>query len=246
MKLHDLRQFSKMYRLLQQLWKLALLSLKMSLPWLKKRSTAALEGTGMLYLTKSLDRTGPPMKTSTKSILEGPASQFPTIFTAFVLLLKTGWHNRTIQKLELKTKKQDRTIKEWELKTKRHNRPIQKSELKTKKQDQTIKESELKTNRHNRPIQKSELGINRLYRPIQLEDRIGIGRSINRTFRPPLLRSSKFNWAPCAQLYTTNDNMHTLHSVSLIYRSFMRALLVSPNTIDNIFCDPCHWLGTHL
>ncbi len=41
-------------------------------------------------------------------------------------------------------------------------------------------------NRHNRPIQKSELGINRLYRPIQSEDRIGIGKSINRTFRPPL------------------------------------------------------------
>ncbi len=77
-------------------------------------------------------------------------------------------------------------IKESELKTNRHNRPIQKSELKTKKQDRTIKESELKTNRHNRPIQKSELGINRLYRPIQSEDRIGIGRSINRTFRPPL------------------------------------------------------------
>ena len=92
----------------------------------------------------------------------------------------------TIQKSELKTKKQDRTIKESELKTNRHNRPIQKSELKTKKQDRTIKESELKTNRHNRPIQKSELGINRLYRPIQSEDRIGIGRSINRTFRPPL------------------------------------------------------------
>jgi hypothetical protein len=116
--------------------------------------------------------------------LEGPASQFPTIFTAFFLLLKTG--HSTIQKLELKTKKQDRTIKESELKTNRHNRPIRKSELKTKKQDRMIKESELKTNQHNRPIQKSELGINRLYHPIQSEDRIGIGRSINRTFRPPL------------------------------------------------------------
>ena len=63
---------------------------------------------------------------------------------------------------------------------------IQKSELKTKKQDRTIKESELKTNRHNRPIQKSELDINRLYRPIKSEDRIGLGISINRTFRPPL------------------------------------------------------------
>ena len=81
-------------------------------------------------------------------------------------------------------------IKESELKSNRHNRPIQKSELKTKKQDWTIKESELKTNRHNRPIQKSELGINRLYRPIQSEDRIGIGRSINRTFRPPLTVSN--------------------------------------------------------
>jgi hypothetical protein len=84
------------------------------------------------------------------------------------------------------TKEQDRTIKESELKTNRHNRPIQKSELKTKKQDRTIKESELKTNRHNRPIQKSELYINRLYRTLQSEDRFGIGRSINRTFRPPL------------------------------------------------------------
>ncbi len=102
-------------------------------------------------------------------------------------LFKTGRHNCTIQKSELKTKKQDRTIKESEVKTNRHNRPIQKSELKTKKQDRTIKESELKTNRHNRPIQKSELDINRLYRPIQSEDRIGIGISINRTFRPPLL-----------------------------------------------------------
>jgi hypothetical protein len=73
---------------------------------------------------KSLDRTGPPMKASTKSILEGPVSRFPTIFTAFVLLLKTGQYNRTIQKSELKTKKQDRTIKESELKTNRHNRPI--------------------------------------------------------------------------------------------------------------------------
>ncbi len=92
----------------------------------------------------------------------------------------------TNQKSELKNKKQDRTIKESELKTNRHNRPIQKSELTTNKQDRTIKESELKTNRHNRPIQKSELDINRLYHPIQSEDRIGIGRSINRTFRPPL------------------------------------------------------------
>ncbi len=35
-------------------------------------------------------------------------------------------------------------MKESELKTGRHNRPIQKSELKTKKQDQLMKESELK------------------------------------------------------------------------------------------------------
>jgi hypothetical protein len=77
-------------------------------------------------------------------------------------------------------------MKESELKTDRHNRPIQKSELKTKKQDRSMKESELESDRHNRPIQKSELDINRLYRPMQSEDRIGIGRSINRTFRPPL------------------------------------------------------------
>ena len=80
-------------------------------------------------------------------------------FTAFFLLLKTGRHNRTIQKSELKTKKQDRTIKESELKSNRHNRPIQNSELKTKKQDR------------------------------QSEDRIGIGISINRTFRPPTPRA---------------------------------------------------------
>ncbi len=48
-------------------------------------------------------------------------------------------------------------------------------------------------NRHNWPIQKSELGINRLYRPIQSEDRIGIGRSINRTFRPPLVLGHELN-----------------------------------------------------
>jgi hypothetical protein len=77
-------------------------------------------------------------------------------------------------------------MKESELKTDRHNRPIQKSELKTKKQDRSMKESELKMDRHNRSIQKSKFDINRLYPPIQSEDRIGIGRSINRTFRPPL------------------------------------------------------------
>ncbi len=49
-----------------------------------------------------------------------------------------------------------------------------------------MKESELKMDRHKRPIQKSELVINRLYQPIQSEDRIRIGRLINRTFRPPL------------------------------------------------------------
>jgi hypothetical protein len=107
-----------------------------------------------------------------------------------IFLFKTGRHNRTIQKSELNTKKQDRTIKESELKTYRHNRPIQKSELKTRKQDRTIKESELKTNRHNWPIQKLELDINRLYRPIQSEDRIGIGIAINRTFRPPMVATN--------------------------------------------------------
>ncbi len=100
--------------------------------------------------------------------------------------LKMDPHNRPIQKSELKTKKLDRSMKESELKMDRHNRPIQKSELKTKKLDRSMKESELKMDRRNRPIQKSELYINRFCRPIQSEDRIGIGRSINRTFRPPL------------------------------------------------------------
>jgi hypothetical protein len=77
-------------------------------------------------------------------------------------------------------------MKELELKMDRHNRPIQKSELKNKKLDRSMKESALKMYQHKRPIQKSELYINRFYRPIQSEDRIGIGRSINRTFRPPL------------------------------------------------------------
>ena len=103
--------------------------------------------------------------------------------------LKTDRHNRPIQKSELKTKKLDRSMKESELKMDRHNRPIQKSELKTKKLDRSMKESELKMDRRNRLIQKSELYINRFYRPIQSEDRIGIGRSINRTFRPSLFPS---------------------------------------------------------
>ena len=41
-----------------------------------------------MYLTKSLDRTGPPMKASTKSILEGPASPFPTILRHLFCYLK--------------------------------------------------------------------------------------------------------------------------------------------------------------
>jgi hypothetical protein len=48
-------------------------------------------------------------------------------------------------------------MKESELKMDQHNRPIQKSELKTKKQDQSVKEPALKMDRKNRPIQKSEL-----------------------------------------------------------------------------------------
>jgi hypothetical protein len=53
--------------------------------------------------------------------------------------------------------------------------------------DERIGSLELKMDRHNRPIQKSELDIDRLYRPIQSKDRIGISRSINGTFRPPLI-----------------------------------------------------------
>ena len=97
-----------------------------------------------------------------------------------------------IQKPELKTKKQDRFIRESELKTDRHNCQIQKSELKTKKQDRRIKESGLKMDRNNQPIQKSELDINRLYHLIQSEDRIGIVRSINQTFCPPLAPAKHF------------------------------------------------------
>ncbi len=111
--------------------------------------------------------------------------------------LKTDRHNRPIQKSELKTKKLDRSMKESELKIDRHNRPIQKSELKTKKLDRSMKESELEMDRRNRPMQKSELYINRFYRQIQSEDRIGIGRSINRTFRPPLVGTQAFT-----QLFT--------------------------------------------
>jgi hypothetical protein len=132
-------------------------------------------------------KTSVNLTTVAKNIAQQKKEILSILAWTAIFLLKTGRHNRTIQKSELKTKKQDRTIKESELKTNRHNRPIQKSELKTKKQDRTIKESEPKTNRHNWPIQKSELDINRLYRPIQSEDRIGIERSINRTFGPPLL-----------------------------------------------------------
>jgi hypothetical protein len=61
-----------------------------------------------------------------------------------------------------------------------------------------MKESELKMDRHNRPIQKSELEIHRLYRPIQSEDRIGMGISINRTFRPPMVIA----WRTCEENMT--------------------------------------------
>jgi hypothetical protein len=45
-------------------------------------------------------------------------------------------------------------MKESELKMDRHNRPIQNLELKTKKQEWWMKESELIMDRHNRLIQK--------------------------------------------------------------------------------------------
>jgi hypothetical protein len=85
-------------------------------------------------------------------------------------------------------------VKKSELKTDRHNRPIQKSKLETKKQDWSMKESELKMDRYYRSMQKSELDINRLYPPIQSEDRICIGRSINRSFRPSLVVGQLRRW----------------------------------------------------
>jgi len=68
-----------------------------------------------------------------------------------------------------------------------YNRPIQKSDLETDRYNRPIQKSDLETDQYNRPIQKSELKIYRLCRPIQSEDLIGIGRSDNRTFRPPLV-----------------------------------------------------------
>ncbi len=41
-----------------------------------------------MYLTKSLDRTGPPMKASTKSILEGPSSPISHHFYGICCYLK--------------------------------------------------------------------------------------------------------------------------------------------------------------
>jgi hypothetical protein len=64
----------------------AIFAFRMSLPWLKNLSTAALEGTGVVNLTKSLERTFSPMKApSPRSTLDGPASKVLTDFTAFVL-----------------------------------------------------------------------------------------------------------------------------------------------------------------
>jgi hypothetical protein len=129
-----------------------------------------------------------------------------------------------IQKPELKTKKQDRFIRESELKTDRHNCQIQKSELKTKKQDRRIKESGLKMDRNNQPIQKSELDINRLYHLIQSEDRIGIGRLINQTFCPPLAPAKHF----CHFHSVPNSVYWRLHAetvISFIYCSSCYALL---------------------
>jgi len=85
-------------------------------------------------------------------------------------------YNRPIQKLDLEMDRYKSPIQKSDLETDRYNRPIQKSDL--------------ETDRYNWPIQKSELKIYRLCPPIQSEDRIGIVRSDNRTYRPPLIISS--------------------------------------------------------
>ncbi len=53
------------------------------------------------------------------------------------------------------------------LKMDRHNCPIQKLELKTKKQERSMKESELKMDQQNRLIQKSELDVDWYNRKIE-------------------------------------------------------------------------------
>jgi len=50
-----------------------------------------------------------------------------------------------------------------------------------------MQELDFKTECYNRQIQQSELKIDKLCRPIQLEDRISIGRSIFRTFHQSLV-----------------------------------------------------------
>jgi hypothetical protein len=82
-----------------------------------------------------------------------------------------------------------------------------------------MKESELKKDGHNRPIQKSELDIDRLYRQIQSEDRIGIGRLINQTFRPPLQIVPE--WLPVAcKLYPRGRQSH--ENIGRFYSCCMR------------------------
>jgi hypothetical protein len=77
-----------------------------------------------------------------------------------------------------------------------------------------MKESELKMDRQNRQIQKSELDINRFYRAIQSEDRIGIGRSIIQTFRPPLVLTHP---DPAAEVNFAVDAVNT--HIGAVYNS---------------------------
>jgi hypothetical protein len=103
--------------------------------------------------------------------------------------LESNRYNRPIQKSDLKMDRYNRPIQKSDLEMDRSNSPIQKSDLETDRYNRPIQKSDLETDRYNRPIQKSEHKIYRLCWPMQSEDRIGIGRSNNRTFRPPLSAS---------------------------------------------------------
>ncbi len=87
-----------------------------------------------------------------------------------------------------------------------------------------------------------ERGNTHPYIPVLKPRRTGIGKIYGG------FRSSKLNWAPCAQLYTANERSHPPHSVSfsLIYPSYNRAQLVSPNRQISLRPPPYradrHWL----
>ncbi len=139
------------------------------------------------------------MKASTKSILEGPASQFPTIFTAFVLLLKTladtiaRYKNRNLKPKNRIGRLKNRNSKRTDTIGRYKNRNLRPRNLIGRLKNRNSKRTDTIGRHKNRNLASTDY-IVRYNRKIESvsEDRIGIGRSINRTFRPPLL-----SWQHC-------------------------------------------------